>query len=320
MQRHFDIRAWQLFVEIARKGSMSAAAEALLWDLANVSRTIASLEESIGQELFHRESPIRLTEFGKSVFHDVEQMLLMHDNIVLSASTDKSGLTGQIRCGLPPAFFDRLLLRHFIAFNKQYPEIRIKTIDYRRNPPVDFLADGEKLDLIICFGPDLSLDNDLQFWLEDCMRVPLASPEYLKTYGQPEKIADLKNHVLLLLDEIHVHTGGYLIKTGEHDVISKFGDRIEFSSPSSLKQAALLGAGIHYGAPSIYCYHEIERGELVVLPNLWVFPPQRYYAFLNPNSRDIRRVRFFCDYIVRAMRKEFSLCKDVLQAKLFPDY
>lgn len=312
MERHYDIRAWEIFLLVLKRGSISAVSEETLIEPSNLSRILSSLEASLGIKLIVRGKPVRLTKEGLRVVPLAEKFVSAHFEALKAKEAEKDDLSGVVRVGMPPAFFDRLLLPYFLDFSRNYPEIQIQTVDFRDVPPIVFEQSKEVLDLIIGFGPDELLDKPYQFCLGHCFRYPLASPTYLAKYGVPKSISDLSTHTLLKLQTALIKTGDYLIETGELNVVKKFGITISFSSPTSLKTATLLGGGIHHGMPTIYCYKELEKGDLIILDGLWSFPQKSYYLFSNKESAHKGRVVLVRNFLLKALKKEFEKCDRVL--------
>ena len=60
------IRQYEIVLEIARRGSISKAAEALGISQPTLSKLLQKTEEQLGLELFDRQSlPLKLTDFGR---------------------------------------------------------------------------------------------------------------------------------------------------------------------------------------------------------------------------------------------------------------
>lgn len=98
----------------------------------------------------------------------------VRDQLVILGGTQNQPLQGAIRCGLPPSFFDRLLLRYYLAFNKKYPGIQIQTQDFRKLVPIEFYQKGNMLDWVIGYGPDPEMDRAFQYRLGECLRMLVA--------------------------------------------------------------------------------------------------------------------------------------------------
>ena len=70
------IRAWQLFIETSRLGSLALAAEALSFPLPKASRLISSLEDELGFQLLDRtKKPAVLTAEGQALVLDTQGLI-----------------------------------------------------------------------------------------------------------------------------------------------------------------------------------------------------------------------------------------------------
>ncbi|WP_150270190.1 cidABC operon transcriptional activator CidR [Paenibacillus tepidiphilus] len=122
-----DIRQLQYFVQTARMGSFSRAAESLFVSQPTISKMIRGLEEELGADLFFREGKsIRLTDAG-------EILLLKAQNIVESFASLSSELDslrelrrGHIRIGLPPMVGASFFPSVIGEFHRMYPEVSIR--------------------------------------------------------------------------------------------------------------------------------------------------------------------------------------------------
>jgi DNA-binding transcriptional LysR family regulator len=76
----FDVRRLRTLVEVARRGSFSAAAEALAFTQPSISRQIAALEAEAGVQLLERDArQVRLTQAGELLVEHAEAVLLRLD-------------------------------------------------------------------------------------------------------------------------------------------------------------------------------------------------------------------------------------------------
>ncbi|WP_244882479.1 LysR family transcriptional regulator [Gordonia desulfuricans] len=75
-EQMFDVRKLTVFAEVARRGSMSAAATATRYTTSAVSQQITALERDLGHELFVRTpNGVRLTVVGQRLLHHVPGLL-----------------------------------------------------------------------------------------------------------------------------------------------------------------------------------------------------------------------------------------------------
>jgi DNA-binding transcriptional LysR family regulator len=75
-----DVSRLRALVEVARRGSFSAAADALAFTQPSVSRQIATLEEEVGAQLLERDArSVRLTQAGEVLVEHAEAVLARLD-------------------------------------------------------------------------------------------------------------------------------------------------------------------------------------------------------------------------------------------------
>ncbi|WP_434798393.1 LysR family transcriptional regulator [Terrisporobacter vanillatitrophus] len=76
------IRHLRIFIEVARTGKMSLAAQKLFISQPTVSQAIRELEDHYGQKLFERLSKkLYITSFGKELFSYASQVVEQFDNL-----------------------------------------------------------------------------------------------------------------------------------------------------------------------------------------------------------------------------------------------
>src|SRR5690606_40854648 len=92
------LEAMSLFLKVVQFGSMSAAAKHAGLSPASVSRTIASLEENLGVQLFNRTSrKIILTDAGELFYEQVKPLLDAFEQITVAARSAQDEPEGLLR-------------------------------------------------------------------------------------------------------------------------------------------------------------------------------------------------------------------------------
>src|SRR4051794_15258391 len=115
----------QTFREVARHGSITAAAEALGYTQSAISRQIAALEADIGAPLFDRlpRRGVRPTDAGRALLPHVEAVL----ERVAAARRELAALAemqaGQLRVGAFPSANAELIPRALAAFRARHPRV-----------------------------------------------------------------------------------------------------------------------------------------------------------------------------------------------------
>ena len=141
------LRNFQIFVEVCRQGTMSAAAEKLYISQSAVSQTIKELENHYRTTLFNRIShKLYLTETGKKLYNHALHMVLYNEQIETSMA-DKAAQY-QLRIGSISAYMMTDLVN---AYKKLYPDIHFSMIHQTRET-LDLLLQSSQIDIAIVSG------------------------------------------------------------------------------------------------------------------------------------------------------------------------
>ncbi|WP_167131723.1 LysR family transcriptional regulator [Paramicrobacterium chengjingii] len=154
-----NLEQLQGFVEIARLGHFTRAAEQLHLAQPSLSRQISSLERELGTELFHRaRGHIALTAAGETLLPRAKRMLADAD-AVRSEMGELAGLQrGRVRLGATPTLCISLVAEALNAFHAEYPGIDLELTEGGSHLLIEKLAGGA-LDMALITGTDGSQDN-----------------------------------------------------------------------------------------------------------------------------------------------------------------
>lgn len=127
MKAQFDLRLLSTFVQVARSGSLSAAALRVGRTQSAVTMQMQRLERICGRSLLHRGGGgVRLTSGGERLLDYAERILGLHDEAVAAFLDD--GLRGSVVFGCPEdyliAFFPALL--H--GFGRKHGQVEIRVV------------------------------------------------------------------------------------------------------------------------------------------------------------------------------------------------
>lgn len=138
-----EIRVLRYFLEIAREGSMTAAAEVLHVSQPALSKHMKELEEELGKKLFRRGSrSVSLTDEGTLLRRRAEDILDMVDKTTeeFRAIDDLQG--GDVYLGCAESFLMAHIARKIREFKKRYPLFRYHIISGDRTVVLDRLDRG----------------------------------------------------------------------------------------------------------------------------------------------------------------------------------
>jgi DNA-binding transcriptional LysR family regulator len=166
------LKAMQVFVEVADRGSLSAAAIHLDMSRAMVSRYLAEMEQWVGVRLLHRTTRrLSLTPAGAETLPRCRQMLDMVGDLRNAVSTPDDTPRGLLRITTSMSFGSRHLASAITDYVKLHPgtSVDLMLVDRAVN-----LVE-ERVDLAVRITNDLD-PNLIARKLAVCRSVVCASP------------------------------------------------------------------------------------------------------------------------------------------------
>lgn len=181
------LNAMQVFVQIAERGSLTAAAKALDSSLPAVVRTLATLESELGVRLLNRTTRrIALTEEGKRYLASCKQILSAVEEAEAVLTADTTAPSGHLTITAPVLFGQMYVAPCVIRFVQRYPGLRCSVVLH--DHVVNLLEEG--IDVGIRIGP-LEDSSLVAQSLGSIRRVVVASPAFLRKHGRPTHPRDL---------------------------------------------------------------------------------------------------------------------------------
>jgi len=277
---------WRTFVEVARDGSLSAAARRLGLTQPTVGRHIDALEAALGLALFTR-SPRGLTPTPAALALEphVEAMAAAAAALGRAASGEAAADRGAVRVTASDVIGAEVLPPILAAFHADHPGIAIELVLTNRT------QDLARRDADIAVRMVRPTQGGLTARRMGAARIALyAHRDYLARFGEPRSLADLTSHCLIGFDRDNSSFRG----AGE------FARRLTretfgFRCDSDLAQLAALRAGLGIGG----CQENIARRtpELVaVLPNA-INTTLEVWLAMHANLKATRRVRLLFDHL-----------------------
>ena len=181
----------EIFVAIARQGSLRAAAEALGLKPSTVSHQLKTLEARLGTALFVRTTrSVRLTEAGRALLRGAGPAFDQLADAVDSARSTGHAARGSLRLAMPDFVYHLIVAPALPDFTAAYPEIEIDL------SVTDAVSDilGEELHAGFRLGDRIAQDMVAVRLTPPLRLAVLGSPEYLARRGRPGAPSDLLGH------------------------------------------------------------------------------------------------------------------------------
>jgi DNA-binding transcriptional LysR family regulator len=116
--------------EVASRGSLSAAAEALDYTQPAISQQIAALEREVGTRLLERGArPARLTDAGSALVAHAEAVLARLDDAEQELEEIKGVRTGRLRLASVSTALATLVPRALVVFTERHPDVRVSVVE-----------------------------------------------------------------------------------------------------------------------------------------------------------------------------------------------
>src|SRR3546814_845611 len=121
------------FLEVARHGTVKAAASELGLSMPALSRRIQTLEHAVGRPLFNRHHHgLRLTEAGRALQDQLAPILDELRSVIANVGSPDASL--RLHLNVLPLFAQQRLFPRLPALRRQHPELHID---------IDTLSHGE---------------------------------------------------------------------------------------------------------------------------------------------------------------------------------
>lgn len=131
---------YRAFVETAKCGSITAAANVLNYTQPGISHIISNLEEDFGFKLFFRgKNGVVLTEEGKWVYEIIEHLLKEQSLLDQAIGQIKGALVGNIRIGGYLSVLIHWFPKLMAAMHEKYPEIEYQILEGNADEQLNLL-------------------------------------------------------------------------------------------------------------------------------------------------------------------------------------
>jgi molybdate transport repressor ModE-like protein len=191
-----NVNRMRVLREIAERGSISAAAEALYLSPSAVSQQMSTLEREAGVELLERVGRgVRLTPAGERLVVYAEQVLAVLEEAQADVDAVAHGVAGRVHTSAFPTAARALLVPALARVRAAYPRLQLKMVDLEPEEGIPLLRIGE-LDILLTYEFEMLPSRD-EPGLE---RVPLLSepmaialPSAHPLAAGPVRVADLRD-------------------------------------------------------------------------------------------------------------------------------
>lgn len=286
--------AIRIFQRIVETRSFTKAAAHLDLPRSTVSKNLKELEAHLGTKLIQRTTrSVALTTEGAEYYRRISRLVAKLDETEGAIRDVGTAAKGRLRIDLHSSLANFVLMPVLQEFRERYPHIQLALGVGDR--PVNLIEEG--VDCAIRAG-ELADSSLIARTLYKDRLITCASPGYLKQYGVPKNLSDLKDG--------HKIVGYFSAATGEAWPL-RFRSRgddtqlvafdIAANDSAALISILVQGMGIGQTHASV-ARRFIESGELVpVLEDV----TQRQFpvSIIYPPTKQLNaRLRLFIDWMI----------------------
>jgi DNA-binding transcriptional LysR family regulator len=280
------------FVEVAQRGSLSAAAREEGITPAMVGRRIDQLEERLAVKLFKRSTrKVTLTPEGSTFYEDCHRVLADLRSAEDALTAGAKSAAGRLIVTAPTSFGRKHIAPHLPAFVAAHPHLAITL--HLSERLVDLK--NERFDLAIRIA-DLKSADLVAVKLARNHRVVCGAPAYLKRAGKPRTLADLAHHNCLVTSTEDGVADNWTFHDRGKPVSIKVNGNLQCNDGEVLTRWALSGQGLAWRS-AWEVSEEIKRGRLSSVLDEFSVPGNNIYAVFPERRLLPAKVRFFIEHL-----------------------
>lgn len=241
MKEPIDSRQLHIFVVLAKRGSLRAAAAELYLTSSAISHSIRSLEANLGIKLFHRPGRfLVLTDKGQLLLREASGILNSMDRVREHLASDESVSRAPVRVAVGFNFLSQLFPEVVREWQQCFPQGRLIARAAERDACLKLVAD-DAIDAAVLVDPPEDPELVVHPLFEDELKVVMAPGNPL---AKAETVSPRSLHGrTLLVSRMQSHTTRLIIAEMRRHGVS-FHECIEVGGPETIHEMVKAGLGI----------------------------------------------------------------------------
>lgn len=256
---NINLDLYKIFYYVAKNENITRAANELMISQPAISRSIKTLEDQIGINLFIRKRDgVVLSEAGELIFDKIKNSI----ELIESAENDLISLSaldkGVINIGASKTIIHEYLMPYIKSFHKEYPNIKLRIFT---DKPKDLInkAKIRLIDVIFANMPFQIPDNFEETKLLDLHDCFVANDSFSYLKNKTININELKDLPLLVLTKGTINRIRLDDFCVQNNITIK--PEMEFGSNTLIKEFTEAGFGIGMLTKE-HVKEELESGKL----------------------------------------------------------
>lgn len=292
MRRLPPLTAIEAFVQVAREGSVKAAAEKLSLSSPALSRRVQALERFVGMPLFdRRHQAMVLNSEGGKLLDGISPALDMLTDAIENATGARQGIL-RLRLAVPPLFASQRIMPILSDLRNEHPDLHLDLITSVNG--LARLTDG--IDAAIVLARDVE-DSLYARRIERGKIVLLGSPHLIDELGRPFQPRDVEKLTVLLHDDLRDSFDVWRDAIGMPDLEPMTIDY--FDSGQLILDAAAAGLGVAFMMDGHMS--SAHSDNLIMLSDTQIASPHSYWFACRRSALSNRAVKLFHDWLFAAL-------------------
>jgi LysR family glycine cleavage system transcriptional activator len=282
----------EAFIQVAREGSVKAAAERLSLSSPALSRRVQALERFVGMPLFdRRHQAMALNSDGEKLLDRLAPALdMLSDAIEMSTGGAHDIL--RLRLAVPPLFASQRLMPMMGDLRTRYPDLHVDM--NTASTGVARLSDGIDAAVVLAREVDSTLYGRQ---IAHGQIVLLGARSLVESLGRPFRPSDIESLTVLLHNDLRDSFDTWREAVGMPDLEPLTIDY--FDSGQLILDAAAAGLGVAFMFDGHLAAAQDER--LVRLSDAIVPSPHSYWFACRKSALSSRAVRIFHDWLFETL-------------------
>jgi len=287
-----DWNSLKVFLAIARRDSLSGAANDLAVNHSTIFRRLHAFEKEIGGQLFNRiNNHYELTTLGHELLdlaQNIENSFDHIDRHIVGKDIQPKGI---VKITAPNNIAYRYLPRYITEFNLQYPEIQIELLVSNQ----EFNMSNRQADIAVRATPSPP-EHLIGRQVSSLNWSVFGSNAYEGRFGLPNNIDELINHSLIGAtgDISRLPAFRWLDKSFTDQVITRCDDL------TAMAYFVESGQGLAFLPEDQY------RPELIRLFGVQESKPSNLWLLTHPDLRHVERIKLVMQYLTKAFSDEWA--------------
>ncbi len=216
---NITLKQIRAFLAIAQLKSFAQACELLHISQPALSVSIKNLEQTVGGKLFARSTrTLALTPEGERFVPIARRLLADFDSALVELQESFSLKRGNLTFAAMPSFAGNHLPKQLVAYNKRYPNVKVKIHDVIAEDAVEMVR-ANKTEFAISFDPGSCEDLNFKTLFTDEFIVAfpdkhplnaLKNPQWRDLHQYPCIALQKPSSMRLLIDETLANQGIFL--------------------------------------------------------------------------------------------------------------